>query len=76
MNTYTAFLVVDGQKVGGQSDATYDQVMDLVHDEDGVNVEFMRTLMETGHAISVERYKVLPWDKHETTSVLVAYRNQ
>jgi hypothetical protein len=76
MTTYTVIALVDGVKIGGQSDATYDQVLDLMHDENGVNVEFMRTLMETGHALSVERYKVLPWDKEDTTSVTVAYRNQ
>ncbi len=76
MRTYTVICLVDGQKIGGQSDATYQQVIDLVTDERGVDKVFMLRLTRDGHAMQFDRYKVFPPDTEMTTSVLVAYRNQ
>ncbi|WNM75045.1 hypothetical protein SEA_DENNEBES_90 [Streptomyces phage Dennebes] len=76
MPTYTVILLVDGQKVGGQSDATYKQVLDLVHDEHGPDVVFDLRLTRYGYAMKHESYKVFPTDQRETASTLVAYRNQ
>lgn len=76
MRTYTVIALCNGVKIGGQSDATYQQVVDLVTDERGVDKLFMLRLTRDGKAMQFDRYKVLPWDKEMTTSVLVAYRNQ
>lgn len=74
--TFTVIALADGQKIGGQSDATMKDVVDLVHDERGIDHEFLKTLVLKGHATSVERYKVFPSDERETVSVLVVYQNQ
>ena len=76
INTYTVIVLVDGQKVGGQRDATYEQVYDLMTGENGLDIPFMRDLRFTGQAMTVDRYRVWPTDKDETTSVTVAYVNQ
>jgi len=72
---FTVIALVDGQKVGGQSDATMKDVMDLVHDERGIGQEFLKTLVLKGHAMTFDRYKVFPSDEGVTTSVLVVYQN-
>jgi hypothetical protein len=76
MTTYTVICLVDGQKIGGQSDATYKQVIDLVTGEDGLDTVFMLRLNRLGYAMQHDSYKVWPTDERETVSVLVAYRNQ
>lgn len=76
MTTYTVIVLADGQRIGGQSDATLKDIKDLMTDENGLDVTFMATLRNTGQAVSVERYKVMPWDTEDTVSVTVAYTNQ
>lgn len=75
MHRYTVILLVDGVKAGGQKDATYNDVWDLVTEENGTDKLFMLQLSTKGQAMKVERYRVLETDKVETESVLVAYRN-
>lgn len=76
MRDYTVIALADGQRIGGQSDATYQDIIDLVTDERGLDTVFMLRLTRDGFASSCERYKVFPSDERETVSVLVAYRNQ
>lgn len=73
---YTVIALVDGQRIGGQSDATIHDVRDLMTDERGLDQVFMDRLLEDGRAVSVETYKVFEWDEVPVTSVLVAFRNQ
>lgn len=74
--TFTVIVLVDGQKIGEQSDATMKDVVDLVHGERGTDHEFLKALTLKGHAMSMERYRVFPSDERETVSVLVVYQNQ
>lgn len=76
MTTYTVIALADGRRIGGQSNATMKDVVDLVHDERGIDYVFLRSLVLKGHAMSFERYKVFPSDERETVSCLVVYQNQ
>lgn len=78
MHTYTVIALADGQRIGGQSAATLDDVANLIHDEYGTAASLFRQLHEleeTGKLMTVDKYKVFPSDMGETVSVLVVYKN-
>ena len=75
METYTVALLVDGVKVGGQRKAVWQDVVNLMTAEDGLDTEFMDELHATGHAMTFDKHRVFPTDNVDTVSILVAYKN-
>jgi len=78
IDTFTVEAYVDGHKVGGQKDADLKDIRDLISDERGWTTEhqdFIDSLLNSGKAVMVDKYKIMNSDPQETTSVLVAWAN-
>jgi hypothetical protein len=79
METYTAYVLVNGELIGRNTKATLQEVTDLVSSElDSFGEEggkFLLSLRLTGFAMTADRYKVYEGDAEETLSVFVAVKN-
>jgi hypothetical protein len=79
METYTAYVLVNGEIIGRNTKATLREVTDLVSDDDDPFDEkqnnFLLSLRLVGSAVTADRYKVYEGDAEETLSVFVAVKN-
>ncbi len=79
METYTVYVIIDGELIGRNTKATLREVTDLVSDEgdpfDEKLDKLLLSLRLVGSAVTADRYKVYSTDAENTLSVLVAVKN-